>query len=98
MQYGTFIYALWDLYIYSVGHIHVCIHHGTSPHIICDIYLFINGHLSIQYGTSTYAVWDIYLCSMGHICIQYGIRDIYLNCTLFLGDWLLGCYFLVIGD
>ena len=32
---------------------------------------------------------------MGHICIQYGIWDIYLN---YFGDWLLGCYFLVIGD
>ena len=26
------------------------------------------------------------------------VWDIHLNCTLFLGDWLLGCYFLVIGD
>ena len=25
----------------------------------------------------------------------YTVWDI--NCTLFLGDWLLGCYFLVIG-
>ena len=72
IHYETSIYTVLDICVSSMEH---------RPHIICDIYIFINGHLSIQYGTSTYAVWDIYL-----------------NCTLFLGDWLLGCYFLVIGD
>ena len=61
------------------------------------------GHISKQYGTSTYAIWGIYVYSMGHLYIQYvaaiyAVWDIHLNCSLFLGDWLLGCYFLVIGD
>ena len=57
----------------------------TSIFSLMDIYPYSMGHLPR-------------LCSMGDICIQYGIWDIYLNCILFLGDWLLGCYFLVIGD
>ena len=51
------------------------------------------GHLSLQYET--------YIYSMGHLPMQY-VTYIYtvwdINCTLFIGDWLLGCYLLVIGD
>ena len=46
MQYGTFPYRVWDIYIYNT---------------VCDILQCSMGHLYIQYGTSIYTVWDIYV-------------------------------------
>ena len=66
IQYGIYISIQYGTSIYSMGHI--CIHHGTSPHIVCDIYLYIK-------GTSIHTVWDISHYNMRHISTVW---DIYL--------------------
>ena len=75
MQYGTSLYAVWDISLYSMGHLYM--QYGTSIYAVWDISHYRMGHLSIQDGNlymhyvTVIAVWDIYLYGT-YISIQYG--------------------------
>ena len=90
------------IYLFSMGHIYIYIQYRTyissmghpawtSPHIVCDIYLYIKGtSIHTVWNISHYnmrhisTVWDIYLYNMGHLSIPYG--------TSFIAVWNISIY------